>query len=59
LNVGFGDVDYQGIKELGAAYIDRGPRETDTYIRKYSLHIFFYFFAFVSKDFLQVITSMI
>ena len=25
LNVGFGDVAYQGVAELEASYIDRGP----------------------------------
>jgi len=43
LNVGFGDVGYQGVTELEAAYIERisrgGLREADVHTRKYP-HIY-------------------
>ncbi len=42
LNVCFGDVVYQGVKESEAAYIDReGLRETEDHARKYPLIYFF------------------
>ena len=38
LNVGFGEVGYQGVKESGAAHIRRGGlRETDAHTRKFPL----------------------